>query len=495
MFSVGNATRRSANALVRRRPLNVQPFPTESTISCQRHVLSPNYRQCNTYAGKLRPFFLHNTSSSAGKSFHFSFLKYSAYTTTIRLISASTPNPENTPPEKTKSRPLLRYQFQRKPTFPGTKSTTVIEPHIRTRPFRHFRGPTGGSPATLRRPPPTTKRVVLNNPQHHIKTPHVSLTEHPHEEGGSYPVHAYHVAQSIDLAKVISKVLATKSVRKMMERLSIVVQLEPQAEDTAARFVAVFRFGSVVFFNVPPRERADLLWEIKHHALSPVLSGNEQKEKFCVHVQPNLNHPDSAVGTPDDSAAAEDEETEPEIVTGDYCVVQELNMKAVDVISNVMAQSVALDSYNDMVDELLVDFERINKAVVVDGNLAALHREKMFRAIALNNAIFIEMVSKVGIKDRIDTAWNLSQYEEVSQGLIEEFDIEERFEHIEFKLNLIQQNAKFFLEVLAHQKSNSLEWIIIVLIMFECVLMCMEMSGVGEPFFKYLGTFTPTIFG
>jgi uncharacterized Rmd1/YagE family protein len=50
-------------------------------------------------------------------------------------------------------------------------------------------------------------------------------------------------------------------------------------------------------------------------------------------------------------------------------------------------------------------------------------------------------------------------------------------------LNLIQQNAKFFLEVLSEQKSNTLEWIIIVLILFECILMCAEMSGAGEVVF------------
>jgi uncharacterized Rmd1/YagE family protein len=65
-----------------------------------------------------------------------------------------------------------------------------------------------------------------------------------------------------------------------------------------------------------------------------------------------------------------------------------------------------------------------------------------------------------------------------------EFEIENRFENIEFKLNLIQQNAKFFLEMLNDKKSNSAEWTIIVLILFECVLMIMEMSGVGEAFFK-----------
>ncbi len=53
-------------------------------------------------------------------------------------------------------------------------------------------------------------------------------------------------------------------------------------------------------------------------------------------------------------------------------------------------------------------------------------------------------------------------------------------QHIEFKLNLIQQNAKFFLEVLHAQKSNTLEWVIIMLISLECVLMILDMSGWGE---------------
>lgn len=61
----------------------------------------------------------------------------------------------------------------------------------------------------------------------------------------------------------------------------------------------------------------------------------------------------------------------------------------------------------------------------------------------------------------------------------EEFEIEHRFDNIELKLDMIQQNAKFFLEILHNQKTNTLEWIIIVLIAFECVLMCLEMSGTG----------------
>lgn len=226
-----------------------------------------------------------------------------------------------------------------------------------------------------------------------------------YQDHGSYPVQAVHLAQSIDLAQVISKVFATRGVRRMMERLSVVIQL-PQSQSSplggekqSLRFVAVFRFGSAVFFNVNPRDVADLLTRLKACSKDPYLSGNERKENFCVHVQPEIPEEDD------------------DVVTGEYCVVQELNLKSVDVISNVLAQSVALDSYNDTVDELLANFELINDKVIAgDEKLTATDRDQMFRAVAQNNSIFIEMVSKVGLKDRSDTAWNLSQYGDIHDG-------------------------------------------------------------------------------
>ena len=542
-------------------------------------------------------------------------------------------------------------------TFRTTTAHRIIEPPIRSRPFRHFRGSSGGSvggstrvgssngniissssssssckgsgigkiryksPAHLRRLSPTNKRVNLvqhigsagvgggmysfggvhqrskpasdtfqggdkwtssrwenhdrfpgqqqlhpQNIDHqyqHWQLPPSHHQQHHHGEEESFraPVRAIHVGQSIDLAKVISKVFVAKAQRKLMEKLSVVVQLQPLPVDPSSsspyhhrhhhftdqrpRFVAVFRYGSVVFFNVSPREAADLLSEIKQYTTQPVLSGSELKENYCVTVMPNLVvQPGSMTttsryhhryythqsyeqyqelqfaynnsiasddygekvgveGMDDLSASPPSQPPSPppevDVVTGDHCVVPELNLKAVDVISSTIAQSVALDSYNDTVDSLLSKFEKVNKSQtsvpVHESNNSlrsrmrrlwsgekpnrkepsTLDRDELFRAVAQNNSIFIDMVSKVGIKDRIDTAWNMSQYEDISEGMREEFDIDQRFEHLEFKLNLIQENAKFFLEVLAHQKSNSLEIIIIVLILFECILMIAEM--------------------
>jgi len=158
----------------------------------------------------------------------------------------------------------------------------------------------------------------------------------------------------------------------------------------------------------------------------------------------------------------------------------------VAVISKIMASSVALDSYADTVDELLAAFSTINSQVKSTGEFSPMDKETLFKVVAQNNSLMMNIIGKLGIKDKSDIAWELAEYESVYEGMKKEFEIEDRFDNIEFKLNIIQSNAKFFLEVLAHQKSTSLEWIIVVLIAFESILMILEMSGHGEKIFSGL---------
>ena len=58
----------------------------------------------------------------------------------------------------------------------------------------------------------------------------------------------------------------------------------------------------------------------------------------------------------------------------------------------------------------------------------------------------------------------------LSLPLSTEFEIPERFKAVDFKVDLIQNNTKFFMEVLHNQKSDKLEWAIIILLLFEIML-------------------------
>jgi uncharacterized Rmd1/YagE family protein len=299
------------------------------------------------------------------------------------------------------------------------------------------------------------------------------------EEGALFPVSAIHIAQTIDLSPVFSKIFARDFIKKQMfQKNSFVVQLPPLNAQDPPRYVAVFRFGSLVCINMSLRERNQLVADIKKHATDPVLEGSERTERFGVMLQQQVGGEDANdLGMEKDALAAVPISS---LVTGDYCTVDELDMNGVAVISNILAQTVALDSYNDMVDDMLSQFAKINQTVTNKGKFDASHKQFLFQTFAKNNSIFIDMISKIRIKDRSDTAWNLTKYEDIHYALRDEFEIDDRFDHIEFKLNLIQQNAKFFLEVLQSQKSNSLEWIIVVLIAVECTIMCLDMSGMGE---------------
>ena len=321
-------------------------------------------------------------------------------------------------------------------------------------------------------------------------------------------VKSVHAASSIDITKVLTAAFGpsskTPAIRHMFGRTSVIIQLPPtvkvkdddedpdhdndhnhdnENENDAAepassnsadeffhsepmpRYVAIFRFGSIVFFNVSPKDASFIQDKVKKYSVDPVARGFQRKEHFEIAISPKM-----------ESIAH---------VNADFATVKELDINSVAIISRIMGQTVAFDSYNDTVDELLATFASINSKVKKTGKFSAMQTESLFKVVAQNNSLFIDMIAKLGIKDRSDTAWNLSQYERLYDGMKHEFEIEPRFEHIEFKLNLIQQNAKFFLEILHNQKSSTLEWIIIILITFECGLMLMEMSGIGPSLLKH----------
>jgi uncharacterized Rmd1/YagE family protein len=62
------------------------------------------------------------------------------------------------------------------------------------------------------------------------------------------------------------------------------------------------------------------------------------------------------------------------------------------------------------------------------------------------------------------------QYGRIWEFLRAELEMDPRFKILDMKLNLIQDNLKYFLEILQARKSDSLEWTIIVLIGAEICL-------------------------
>jgi uncharacterized Rmd1/YagE family protein len=395
--------------------------------------------------------------------------------TVCRYMSTDMTKDSNTP-----ARNNFWDHFRGFRTDPGTSSinTAIVNSSFSTQARNVVMNPFGiassASPAFS-----TARPRISRNNGPRVRRRRLPLVNRPEAVDSLIPVSAIHIAQTIDLFSLVSTVFSQNFIRKQLfGKSSVVVQLPPVREEDTPRYVAVFRFGSVVFLNVPPLEIAQLVQDIKKYSKEPVPAGFERRESFGILVKPDMLEE-----VVEEESAGSDAPT----VTGDYCVVPELDMNGVAVISNIMGQTVALDTYNDTVDDLLANFASINSTVGKTGKFTSTDKETLFKTVAQNNSIFIDMISKIRIKDRSETAWSMSEYETIHYGLKSEFELDERFDQIEYKLSLIQDNAKFFLDVLQSQKSNSLEWIIVILISAECVLMCVEMSGCGAVIVASIG--------
>lgn len=219
------------------------------------------------------------------------------------------------------------------------------------------------------------------------------------------------------------------------------------------RYLVVYKYGSAVFFNMGRREREECLKLVRSFAKAPLAV--PCTDDYRVMVRPGLE------------PWAQFE--------ADHVVLKRLDLNNVSVIGTVLAQTVALEHHEIKVDNMIEIFSGLNKSTEETGEMD-ISKARLFKLVAENNNTLTELVTRMRLLGRSDTAWQYAQYDAVWNGLRKDFELEDRFDHLDYKLNLIQTQVKFYLEILQNRKSDTLEWIIIVLISMEILVSLYDMS-------------------
>lgn len=81
-----------------------------------------------------------------------------------------------------------------------------------------------------------------------------------------------------------------------------------------------------------------------------------------------------------------------------------------------------------------------------------------------------DLIVELHLLDKPNIVWDDERAERLYNELSIFFELKERFEVVEFKLNLLKDDVTFLTDILNHKKSEFLEWIIIWLIAFEIVM-------------------------
>lgn len=150
----------------------------------------------------------------------------------------------------------------------------------------------------------------------------------------------------------------------------------------------------------------------------------------------------------------------------DHVVVNRLDDKVLRIAMFNLAQSVALDYYHSVSENLLTEIRGFSRDLETSGTLN-INRTNMLKFIgkALNTQN--DIADNIYIFDAPDQVWDDEYLDKLHKGLMRHFDLRLRFSEIEYTLRIIEDNLSIFREISNHRTSTMLEWIIIILILVE----------------------------
>lgn len=249
-----------------------------------------------------------------------------------------------------------------------------------------------------------------------------------------YPVIAYHVASSINIK-------GGKSLLKWDLLFSDSDELFFKKENE--KFVYIFHHGIVSFFNMPDEEIEKTLQEISPFCNEYV--SERQLEDFYVTIKSNTLK-----------------------VEFEHVVLPSLDEEMLRLVMFNASQSVALTRYSVISEQLLTET-----------NVHTQYLEKHGKLDISGNALKRFIGKTLNIKNRIsenlyifdspDITWESEELNKLNKDLKQCFELKERYRLIYDRVQIIKENLDLFKDIMDHNESKKLEWIIIILILIEVV--------------------------
>ena len=150
----------------------------------------------------------------------------------------------------------------------------------------------------------------------------------------------------------------------------------------------------------------------------------------------------------------------------DSVLLKDNEPEAIRLVMLNASQSVALDNYSTLADELLVSTRAHTQYLEVKGKLD-IGGNKLKRYIGRTLNIKNQISENLYIFESPDITWESERLNILNQKLKLVFDLKDRYHQIHDKIEIVKENLELFKDIMDHKESSRLEWIIIILILVE----------------------------
>jgi required for meiotic nuclear division protein 1 len=253
------------------------------------------------------------------------------------------------------------------------------------------------------------------------------------------PVQALAVAATLN-PRSVEPLFAAGAERVKLTKTIAVARYGP------ASWVVAHDFGALVFIGVDQAERARVMKALVHQLESEPRAPLE--ETFAVEVVSG-------------SAPA---------VRFDRVVVGELDLRVVEIIALVVAQSVAMDYYEGDIDALIGALQERSRTLARDGRL----RESaggLLKFIGRGMTMRTQVVHTLSLLDSPGATWDDEALDRLYRALRGLFEIEERYLALDHELRIVQDNLELMVDLARQRRLIQLEIAVAVFVGAELLVL------------------------
>ncbi len=202
----------------------------------------------------------------------------------------------------------------------------------------------------------------------------------------------------------------------------------------------VFRYGVVVFIGLTADEEAEFLERLQARTFGKI--------------------------TPHEQIAKEAEEPIP---VGGPILVREFSLERLLLVADALAKSVVLGRDEREVANVFDTIEPFARELATRGKTS---RNRTDLLKLMGNALLVQhrLSGRVAVGEKPDVLWDRPDLERLYARLEDEYELSERAETLNRKLEVIAETATTLADIIDTQRSLRLEIIIVFLIAFEIVI-------------------------
>jgi len=210
--------------------------------------------------------------------------------------------------------------------------------------------------------------------------------------------------------------------------------------------VTVFRYGVVVLFDLSVLEEDEVLRGLQARVIGPI----EPREEEVATIQV----------TPD-----KDEQ----ILPGGPIQLRVVTPEHMIVIADALAKSVVLARDEREVSSVIEVIEPFARQLAEKGRTPGGRRVILKH---IGNALLVQhrVSGRVAVAEKPDVVWDRPDLERLYARLQDEYELKERADALSRKLAVISDTAEVLTDMIDTARSLRLEFIIVVLILFEIVI-------------------------